>query len=237
MDIRQANTGALWQAAVAAAGGGLLGQVGHTEVVAVALALLLGAWAWTARTGAGPSLDGGPSLMALVPDRGTEEDPGLAVIDALTGLPNRRGLERLLDGECRRAARTGAPVGVIVLSVCDYDLLHEVNGAEAARDVLRHTGRSLRQALGGSAAVGRWTGGEFVAVLPGVRPDALPMLAERFRRVIETQPVMSSGGRVPVRVASGWAASPRDGISGSFLVAAARGRGPAGPAPIVLAAA
>src|SRR3546814_11655500 len=58
----------------------------------------------------------------------------------------------------------------------------------------------------------------FVAVLPGVRPDALPTLAERFRRVIETQPVMSSGGRVPVRVATGWAASPRDGISGSFQI-------------------
>jgi diguanylate cyclase (GGDEF)-like protein len=238
MDIRQGNTGTLWQAAAAAAGGGLLGQVAQAEVIAAAFALLLGMWAWTARSSAAPVLDGGPSLMALVPDRGTEEDPGLAVIDALTGLPNRRGLERLLDGECRRAARTGAPVGVVVLSVCDYDLLHHVNGAEAAREVLRHTGRSLRQALGGAAAVGRWTGGEFVAVLPGVRPDALPTLAEQFRRVIESQPVMSAGGgRVPVRVATGWAASPRDGISGSFLVAAARGRGPAGPAPVLVNAA
>lgn len=238
MDIRQGNTAALWQAAVAAAGGGLLGQIGHAEVIAAALVLLLIMWAWTVRSSSAPMLDGGPTLMAVVPDRGTEEDPGLAIIDALTGLPNRRGLERLLDGECRRAARTGAPVGVVVLSVCDYDLLHEVNGAEAAREVLRHTGRSLRRALGGAAAVGRWSGGEFVAVLPGVRPDALPMLAERFRRVIETQPIMSpGGGRVPVRVATGWAASPRDGISGPFLVAAARGRGPAGPAPVLVTAA
>lgn len=231
------TTWAVWQAAVAAAAGGLLGQLPHAAAITAALTLLLAAWAWTRRSGGAPTLDGGPALLGLLPERATEEDPGLAVIDALTGLANRRGLERLLDGECRRAARTGAPVGVVVLNVRDYELLREVNGAEAAREALRHTGRCLRQVLGNSAAVGRWTGGEFVAVLPGVRPDALPMLAERFRRLIESQPVMApGGGRVPVRVATGWAASPRDGISGSFLVTAARGRGPAGPAPVLVAA-
>lgn len=237
MDIREGNTPPLWQTATAAAAGAMLGSIAQTATLAAGLALFLGAWAWTARRAARRTLDGGLGVVELLAERGAEEDPGLAVIDALTGLPNRRGLERFLDGECRRAARTGEPVGVVVLSVCDYDLLHDVNGAEAAREVLRHTGRSLRQALGGSAAVGRWHGGEFVAVLPGACPDALPMLAERFRRAVESQPVMSAGGRVPVRVATGWAASPRDGISGSFLVAAARGRGPAGPAPVLVAAA
>jgi diguanylate cyclase (GGDEF)-like protein len=235
MDIREWNTAPLWHAATAAAAGALLGQVAHTATLATGLALVVGAWAWTARRTADPPTGGGAAAIVVLPDRAAEEDPGLAVIDALTGLSNRRGLERVLDGECRRAARAGTPVGVIVLSVRDFDLLREVNGAEAAREALRHTGRCLRQVLGSAAAVGRWSGGEFVAVLPGVRPDALPMLAERFRRLIESQPVMApGGGRVPVRVATGWAASPRDGISGSFLVSAARGRGPAGPAPVLV---
>lgn len=167
-------------------------------------------------------LDGLPELT-VVPAQ--EDDPNLAVIDALTGLPNRRGLERLLDEECAKAARRSAPVAVLVLSVRDAGQVRRLYGPQAARDVLRKTGERLRVALGDAGTVGRWAGEEFVVVVPGLRPQAAPLLAERYRRVLEAEPVRLSSGRlIPVAMGAGWAASPRDGISGQFLVTCAQGR-------------
>lgn len=167
-------------------------------------------------------LDGVPELT-VVPSQ--DDDPNLAVIDALTGLPNRRGLERQLERECGQAARRNVPVAVLVFSVRDAGQVRRLYGPQAARDVLRHTGERLRLALGDAGTVGRWAGEEFVVVVPGLRPQAAPLLAERYRRVLEAEPVrLSSGRRIAVAMGAGWAASPRDGISGQFLVTRAQTR-------------
>lgn len=189
------------------------------------------AWALVAhgtgrgRGGRGPEfvdLDAIPELT-VAPD--PDEDPTLAVIDALTGLPNRRGVERALDAECRKAARRNGAVAVLVFAVRDAEQIRRMYGPQAARDVCRATGERLRRAIGDSGTVGRWAGEEFVVVVPGLRPQAAPLLAERFRRVMEAEPFrLSSGRRVPVAIGSGWSATPRDGISAQFLVARAQSR-------------
>ncbi|HWH31852.1 MAG TPA: GGDEF domain-containing protein [Egibacteraceae bacterium] len=166
-------------------------------------------------------------LQLVLPEAPAVHDdaPELAVIDALTGLPNRRGVERSLDDACRQAVGANQPLGVLVFQVRDAGQVRRLFGPQAARDVLRQTGTRLSKALGDAGLVGRWAGEEFVAVVPGLRAEAAALLAERFRRVLEADPYrLSSGRRVPVAMAAGWAASPRDGISGQFLVSRAQGR-------------
>lgn len=177
---------------------------------------------WPSRRVRALDLEDLPQLTLVAP---SDDAPDLAVIDALTGLPNRRGLERALEVACGRSARSNASIGVLVLSVRDAAQVRRIYGPQAARDVVRHAGQRLREALGDAGVVGRWGGEEFVVVVPGLRAQAAPLLAERYRRLLESEPYrLSSGRRVPVAVCAGWAASPRDGISGQFLVARAQSR-------------
>lgn len=253
--MRLNDHGALLDVGLVAVGGGALGGLVDTVPLMGAMVALMAARAVATRYGTAAPLNGGAlprprmsrgrlprprmvgglrgrpepmdldGLAELTVVPAHEEDPNLAVIDALTGLPNRRGLERLLDEECAKAARRATPVVVLVLSVRDAGQVRRLYGPQAARDVLRKTGERLRAAIGDAGSVGRWAGEEFVVVIPGLRPQAASLLAERYRRVLEAEPVRLSSGRlIPVAMGAGWGASPRDGISGQFLVTCAQGR-------------
>lgn len=215
----RAGNGLLSPAAVPAAAAGAGGGRRRRTWAFVARGTRRG---WRGRDPEFVDLDAIPELVVA---REPDEDPNLAVIDALTGLPNRRGVERALDAECRKAARRNGAIAVLVFAVRDAEHIRRMYGPQAARDVCRATGERLRRAIGDSGTVGRWGGEEFVVVVPGLRPQAAPLLAERFRRVMEAEPFrLSSGRRVPVAIGAGWAATPRDGISAQFLVARAQSR-------------
>lgn len=90
-----------------------------------------------------------------------------ASTDSLTGIPNRRMIDRALG------RLTGGDTVIIV----DLDHFKSVNddfGHAAGDDVLRAFGLVLRETARGRDVVGRFGGEEFVAVLtaPGLGPDA-----------------------------------------------------------------
>ncbi len=123
----------------------------------------------------------------------------LALHDELTGLPNRRHLEREL------AARAAATDGRDHLVLLDLDGFKEVNdllGHHAGDDVLRRIAEALRTSGDEKAFVARLGGDEFAMVL---RHDEAPVEAlEHVQRRLE------AAARVPdsdvrVRASLGWA--------------------------------
>jgi diguanylate cyclase (GGDEF)-like protein len=97
-----------------------------------------------------------------------------ASIDSLTGLLNRRMLDRALG-------RLAGKDTVILLDLDHFKHVNDEFGHAAGDDVLRAFGRALRSAGRGSEVIGRFGGDEFVGVLdaPGNGPD---VFLERFRR-------------------------------------------------------
>ncbi len=99
--------------------------------------------------------------------------------DALTGLPNRLLLTRLLE---RILAEATTEQGVTVL-YCDLDRFKRVNdswGHLAGDELLRQVAARLRGVLRPGDTVGRLSGDEFALLLPGlVEPDAATAVAER----------------------------------------------------------
>lgn len=91
-----------------------------------------------------------------------ETAEGDASRDALTGLPNRRGIDAHLAASCGR----GAPA---VLALCDVDRFKSYNdryGHAVGDRVLKTVAQSLRESLDGQF-VGRWGGEEFLVVATG----------------------------------------------------------------------
>jgi diguanylate cyclase (GGDEF)-like protein len=122
--------------------------------------------------------------------------------DELTGLPNRRGLERAVAGlESGRAA----------LLIADLDHFKRVNdrfGHVAGDAALRHVAGLLRRALRSQDTAVRIGGEEFALWLPDADLAVAAEVAERVRSMIEEAPLRWNGEEIRLTCSLGVAAMP-----------------------------
>jgi diguanylate cyclase (GGDEF)-like protein len=90
----------------------------------------------------------------------------LASTDHLTGLANRREMERVLSVEAERAGRYQRPLTLLSIDVDNLKAVNDFYGHAVGDGVLRALGRVLTQNLRSSDAAGRMGGDEFLVVLP-----------------------------------------------------------------------
>jgi diguanylate cyclase (GGDEF)-like protein len=108
-----------------------------------------------------------------------------ATHDGLTGLPNRRYLERLLDHECEQVRILEPP---LCIALADIDYFKQVNDrfSHAIGDeVLRVISRIFRQHLREQDTVGRYGGEEFAFILPNTTKATAATILERLRLEVE----------------------------------------------------
>ena len=105
----------------------------------------------------------------------------LSVRDPLTGLFNRRFMQESLERELRRAARSGRPVGGILLDVDHFKQFNDSYGHEAGDIVLRELGGFLQSQIRREDAACRVGGEEFLLILPDSSLDVTRYRAEKLR--------------------------------------------------------
>jgi diguanylate cyclase (GGDEF)-like protein len=88
--------------------------------------------------------------------------------DLLTGLPNGRQLRADGDRALEDAARTGGHVAVLLL---DLDRFKDVNDTLIGDQLLRVVASRLSACVGSQGTLARWSGDEFVVLLPNVRAE------------------------------------------------------------------
>jgi diguanylate cyclase (GGDEF)-like protein len=118
------------------------------------------------------------AVSALVESRRSE------VTDPLTGLVNRRGLERLVEPLWRKRAHDGRSILVIVVDVDHFKRINDTQGHAAGDEVLRRLGGLLSESIRDDDLAVRLGGEEFL-VLADSRQDGAKRIAERLRRVVE----------------------------------------------------
>ena len=130
----------------------------------------------------------------------------LALLDSLTGIPNRRRFNQVFEQEWRRCLRTGAPLSLIVVDVDNFKAFNDNFGHAAGDEVLRRIATLLQKSLRRPAdLVCRYGGEEFVILLPGIETDGAQTLAESARFEIAAQYVEgeTAGAPAPVTVSMG----------------------------------
>jgi diguanylate cyclase (GGDEF)-like protein len=142
--------------------------------------------------------------------------------DPLTGLANRRSLDRQFETGLALASRTRATIGVVVL---DLDRLKEINdtyGHEAGDRALRTIGSVLKATVRQNDLCARFAGDEFVVVLWDCPPEHEARRVQELQNAVAAHPFEPRPGvRLSLSISAGPARFPDDGHTFDELLAAA----------------
>lgn len=145
-----------------------------------------------------------------------------SLVDALTGLHNRRFLDETLRRELLRASRKQQPVAVVLLDVDHFKRFNDTFGHEAGDLVLRHLAIEMKRNVRTSDLACRYGGEEFALVLPEIsREDAIER-CETLRLSVSRLQIRYGGQPLgPVSISLGLAWFPDDGEQADSLLHAA----------------
>ncbi|CAG2131991.1 GGDEF domain-containing protein [Cupriavidus numazuensis] len=132
----------------------------------------------------------------------TEQLEHQARTDSLTGLLNRRALERI-------AAQPADPAGpsttsLILMDVDRFKQINDRHGHPAGDQVLRAVADLMRDLVDPDHALARFGGEEFAVLVPGASADEAASLAQALRTAIGAEPIrLADGTRLPVTASFG----------------------------------
>lgn len=135
-----------------------------------------------------------------------------SVRDGLTGCFTRAYAMEMLEGNLRRASRTGLPVSIMMIDVDDFKQINDRFGHVAGDAVLTGVAKQLHQMLRLSDLRCRLGGDEFLVILPDTRLDDAVRVAESVRHAIEELAIPSARGKVRITASLGVAAADWGGI-------------------------
>lgn len=115
--------------------------------------------------------------------------------DALTGLHNRRYLERRLSEEVSRAQRYAQPLGCLFIDADHFKQVNDLYGHSSGDQVLREIALRVKECLRASDVATRYGGEEFALLLPQTDAREAFHLAERIRQRVAGHPVPVGDGR------------------------------------------
>lgn len=129
--------------------------------------------------------------------------------DELTGVYNRRYLDRRLGDELKRARRLGERVAVVLLDLDFFKNVNDEYGHPEGDRVLRAVADSIVAAVRDIDIVTRYGGEEFAIVVPGTDGQQAVAVAERVREAVEAMRLNATSGeplRITVSCGVAWAA-------------------------------
>jgi len=135
-----------------------------------------------------------------------EEQRQKALIDPLTGLPNRAAWSERLEHEIGEWQQHGNTLMLAMLDLDHFKRINDNYGHLAGDKVLKIIASVLRKRLRGSDFIARFGGEEFVLLMPATVPAVGAKLLETLRASIEACPFHFKGERVTVTISMGLAA-------------------------------
>ncbi|MDQ8036351.1 MAG: diguanylate cyclase [Pedobacter sp.] len=131
----------------------------------------------------------------------------LSATDQLTGVRNRRYLDRVLQEEYARAYRYRDQIAVLLLDIDHFKRFNDVWGHQVGDDCLRQVAAVMMEAVRAPIDhVARYGGEEFCIVMPQTAAEGAAIVAERIRLAVEAMAFVVDGKNLPVTISIGVAA-------------------------------
>jgi diguanylate cyclase (GGDEF)-like protein len=120
----------------------------------------------------------------------------MSMVDALTGVKNRRAL---MDAARREVAKAQRMAGTLVVLMLDLDHFKELNdalGHPVGDKALRQFAEVLKEQARQSDLVARYGGEEFCVLMPQSTPADAEKLAQRVRTALLARPLQPSNRQI-----------------------------------------
>lgn len=153
------------------------------------------------------------SIAADITERKQAEEQiyHLAYFDALTGLPNRGLLLKLIEQSLAEAHRHKNPCALLFIDIDRFKKVNDSLGHAIADELLRQIAARLREALRSEDVVARIGGDEFIVALFDItRRDHAGLVANKLLDALY-KPFNLQGNEVLVSASIGVAVFPEDG--------------------------
>jgi diguanylate cyclase (GGDEF)-like protein len=125
----------------------------------------------------------------------------LALLDGLTGLPNRRAFDDYLRREWLRAQRGAATMAMLMIDIDFFKNYNDLYGHLRGDDCLRGVASAIGTCLSRPADLAaRYGGEEFACILPDTDREGALIIAERLRSGVESLAIPHGDSEASERV-------------------------------------
>ncbi len=126
-----------------------------------------------------------------------EEARRKAEMDHLTGLPNRRAFESVLEKELAAATAGGEPLCVAFCDIDNFKKINDTHGHDAGDRVLKVVAQMLAKISDDKCYVARHGGEEFVALFRGKTPEQALEVLDGAREAMAERRLVNRATDVP----------------------------------------
>lgn len=142
------------------------------------------------------------------------------LLDALTSLLNRAGLQRALSREMAGARRYKRSLSCLMIDLDHFKAINDTMGHPMGDIAIKQTAGALLKTMRGSDIVCRYGGEEFLALLPETHLNGAATLAEKVRAAIAAYVFGADDHSFAMTLSIG-VAELREGESGGDMIARA----------------
>jgi diguanylate cyclase (GGDEF)-like protein len=114
-----------------------------------------------------------------------ERMESMSLVDATTQLFNRRGIDQLLTQEVARANRMGSALSLLILKLDSLSVINARHGMEAGDKFTAEFANLMRRTFRGSDTLARYTGNQFLVIMPGTGEQQAEIAVRRFQEAVE----------------------------------------------------
>lgn len=153
-----------------------------------------------------------------------EKNRETALFDTLTGLANSRAFYLTLDqrlAECYRKEELGE-LTVLSIDIDNFNTINEEQGHNIGDKLLIEVSKIIKDQLRAMDFLARYSGDEFVAILPQASSDMANAVGERIKAALETRQYnLGTKSPLEVLISVGVASYPEDGETSFELLSVA----------------
>jgi diguanylate cyclase (GGDEF)-like protein len=126
--------------------------------------------------------------------------------DPMTNLPNRLGLEHLLQEWWQQGRHQSQPLSAVLFDLDGFTKLNQDHGAAAGNHVLHVVAERMRDCLGPNDLIVRYSGQRIAVFLSGVESTDAIEAAERIRQAAQSDDIPCGEMAIPISLSGGIAA-------------------------------
>lgn len=127
-----------------------------------------------------------------------EAATSIAKTDELTGIPNRRGFNEIIQRIIKKSLFDQASFALIILDIDHFKMVNDVFGHLIGDSVLRYIAKVLKEETKGRDAIARIGGEEFVVILPSTNYSEAIKVANNLRLKINGKKLTVKNHDVPL---------------------------------------